>query len=106
MSLLEISDVDPVNRQIKVRFGKGAKQRIVGFGAAAKKALMEFYRLRQQRAKSGVSSLWITEEGNRLTYWGIGGAIYDYKNLAGIEINRTTHALRHTLHGILTERRQ
>ncbi len=90
--------LDRVNirdRTIKV-LGKGAKERIVGFGSRANTALREYFELRQKRVKDDCPYLWITEEGNRLGYDGIGAAIYDLRKRANINKPSSTHAMRHT----------
>jgi site-specific recombinase XerD len=95
MSQIKLSEVNVVSKTIKV-MGKGSKERVVGFGNHAKIALMKYAELRKKRVKDECPYLWLSEEGYRLTYWGIGLAIHDLKLRAGLEIHSSTHALRHT----------
>jgi site-specific recombinase XerD len=95
MSKIQLQDVNIVQCTIKV-MGKGSKGRIVGFGKSAKSALMEYSKVRKERAIEGNTYLWITEEGKPLGYWGTGLAIYNLKIRAGINVKSSTHALRHS----------
>jgi len=96
MTNIELPHVDISHRTIRVN-GKGDKWRIVGFGARASKALLDYFKIRGTRAKDKDNPfLWLTEEGDRLGYWGIGRAIYETRVRLGIKIQSSTHALRHT----------
>jgi integrase/recombinase XerD len=95
MSNIRISEVNIIQCIIKV-MGKGAKERIVSFGKSAKNALMEYWKIRKERARPGNDYLWISEEGTRLGYSGVGLAVYDIKIRAGINVRSSTHALRHS----------
>jgi site-specific recombinase XerD len=95
MCEIELDHVNIVKRTIQV-MGKGAKERVVGFGERAKKALMDYCVVRAERVKNESPYLWITEEGERLGYHGISLSIYDLKIRAQINIRSSTHALRHS----------
>ncbi len=95
MTDIQLDTVDIRARTIKV-MGKGSKERYVGFGTIALKALLEYFKLRQERIKDpGCPYLWLSEEGTRLGYFGVGEAIYDLKARANIKVKSSTHALRH-----------
>lgn len=64
---LNLEDVNPVNGDILVRVGKGRKPRTVYLGSKSRKALRAYLKLRQDPSKA----LWITDEGERITYWGV-----------------------------------
>ena len=95
MSEILLENVNIKDRTIKV-MGKGAKERFTGFGVKAAKALLEYFKLRQERVKGRCSYLWLSEEGTQLSYWGVGLAISDVKTRANIKKESSTHALRHT----------
>lgn len=95
MSEIKLGDVNIRTRTIKV-MGKGSKERVVGFGTGALKALLEYFKLRRERVKDqNCPYLWLSEEGTQLGYWGVGLAIHDLRVRANIKVQSSTHALRH-----------
>jgi site-specific recombinase XerD len=97
MSEVQLKDVNFTQRIIKV-MGKGAKGRIVGFGTQASRALMVYFIQRKSRVKPGNEDwLWLSEEGFRLQYSGLGTAINDLVVFIGLkDIHSRVHALRHS----------
>jgi site-specific recombinase XerD len=97
MYKIQLKDVDVTHRTINI-MGKGAKGRVVGFGMRASKALMIYYtQHRKQRVKDKCPYLWLSEEGTRLGYSGIGLALSKLVDFCGISgIHSKVHSLRHT----------
>jgi site-specific recombinase XerD len=97
MAKIKLADVNITDKMIKV-MGKGSKERVVGFGVQTSKALMIYFIQRKARVKDGHEEwLWLSEEGTRLGYWGVGQAITELEKLVGInDIHSRIHALRHT----------
>lgn len=73
-------DIDLVFGGILIRQGKGRKPRSVFIGKATKKALRAYLKMRSDSALS----LWITESGDQLTYWGLRDVIARRAGLAGV----------------------
>ena len=65
---INLEDANPITGDILVRVGKkGRKPRTVYLGSKSRKALRAYLRLRQDSS----NALWITDEGERITYWGV-----------------------------------
>lgn len=64
---LNINDVDTVLGDAMIRNGKGGKPRMVMIGKRTRKAVRAYLRYRNDDNPA----MWVTEEGNRLTYWGL-----------------------------------
>lgn len=64
---LDIDDVDPIVGDVLVRNGKGGKPRTVMVGKRTRKAVRTYLRFRNDNE----DALWVTEDGDRLTYWGL-----------------------------------
>lgn len=77
--------------------GKGGTQRVVAFNSGTKKALWKYLAFREQRVKGLAKDwLWVTEEGTRLTVYGLHIAFRRLKKRAGIDSPGAVHRLRHT----------
>ena len=64
---INLEDVNPITGDILVRVGKGRKPRTVYLGSKSRKALRAYLKLRQDSS----NALWVTDEGERITYWGV-----------------------------------
>lgn len=64
---IDQDDVNLVSGEIIIRLGKGRKPRTVYLGAKSRKALRTYLKQRDDNSKA----LWVGEEGERLTYWGL-----------------------------------
>lgn len=97
MARMKLNDIN-ITQQIITVMGKGAKERVVGFGKKVAKALMVYYILRKSRVKEGNEDwIWLSEEGTRLGYWGIGKAISVLVQQTGLtDIHSRVHAMRHS----------
>lgn len=64
---VDISDADLISGSVIIRRGKGSKPRVVFLGKASRKALRHYLAKRNDNNPA----LWITNLGERLTYWGL-----------------------------------
>jgi integrase/recombinase XerD len=64
---INLEDVNHVTGDILVRVGKGRKPRTVYLGSKSRKALRAYLKIRQDSS----NALWVTDEGERITYWGV-----------------------------------
>jgi integrase/recombinase XerD len=64
---MDLVDMDRTTRSILIRKGKGRKPRNVYLGATSRKAVRAY--LKHRRDDS--TAIWVTESGERLTYWGL-----------------------------------
>jgi len=64
---INLEDINPITGEVLVKVGKGRKPRTVYLGSKSRKALRIYLRLRQDNS----NALWITDEGERITYWGV-----------------------------------
>lgn len=78
---LDCEDVDVVLGTVLIRSGKGNKFRTVVFGRKCRKALRSYLRVRN----FPVSAFWTTDDGDRLTYWGLNQVLRRRAKKAGIE---------------------
>lgn len=65
---LDVGDVDMASGRVVVKHGKGDKARVVFLGAKARKAIL---RMLKTRDAAPTSPLWLTDDGERLGYWGL-----------------------------------
>jgi len=66
---LDIGDVDIATGRVVVKHGKGDKARVVFLGARARRAIIKMLRSRADIAPT--EPLFTTDDGGRLTYWGL-----------------------------------
>lgn len=83
-------DVDLVNGSILIRSGKGGKPRTVYFGKETRRMLKPYL-----AARSGQTHLWLTDDGEELTYAGLRQVMRRRSAAAGIK-PVTLHAFRRT----------
>ena len=101
---LVLNDVDWRVGEVRVRGGKGQKERIVLLGRPAIAALnlyMEEARgllmaQRQDKTAPIVDALWINSRGTKLSSHAIYVLVCGYARRAGIDKNVTPHTLRHS----------
>lgn len=77
---LNIADIDLLTGDIRVRSGKGGKPRMVYIGRATRRAVRSYLKLRLDPNPC----LWLTKDGDRLTYWGLRAMIRRRSLDAGI----------------------
>jgi integrase/recombinase XerD len=64
---INLEDVNPISGYVLVRVGKGRKPRTVFLGSKSRKMLRAYLRLRHDHC----DALWITDDEERLTFWGV-----------------------------------
>ena len=79
---LNQTDLNNVTGEILVRHGKGNKSRSVYLGKKSRKAVRSFQKLRSDDCLA----LWVTKDGDRLSYWGVRQIIRRRAKKVGVEI--------------------
>jgi len=77
---LDLDDVDPIGGDVVIRKGKGGKPRIVLIGKRTRKAVRQYLRFRSDDEDAA----WVTENGDRLTYWGLNLILKRRSKLANV----------------------
>ncbi|WP_417912120.1 site-specific tyrosine recombinase/integron integrase, partial [Candidatus Electronema sp. TJ] len=98
-----VADVDFAAGMMKIR-GKGDKERLAPFGTAAEDALRQWLPLRGQLIAARITrgdmperdALFLNSRGARLTVRSIERQVAAYGQRAGINVEVTPHALRHS----------
>ena len=80
LSVLTV-DTDPIRGSLLVRHGKGGKPRSVFIGKRTRKAIRAYIRVRQ----SSADALFVTDEGEKMTYSGLRQIIKRRAGRAGVE---------------------
>lgn len=78
---LDLDDVDLLQGDVTVRKGKGAKSRLSMMGKRTRKAVRQYTKARTDSCPA----LWVTDEGERLTYWGVNQLLRRRSVRAGIK---------------------
>jgi integrase/recombinase XerD len=86
---ISLEDVNPTTGDVLVRVGKGRKPRTVYLGSKSRKALRAYLKLRRDKCEA----LWITDEEERLTFWGVKSLMTRRANQAHVKIPQL-HAFR------------
>jgi site-specific recombinase XerD len=90
---INVSDIDFTERSLKV-IGKGDKQRTVFFNHATADALRAYLRVRPRCADG---ALFVSRQGQRLSYQQVGRVFATYVALSGLEGKITPHTMRHSI---------
>jgi site-specific recombinase XerD len=99
----ETNDVDQDSGILRVRSGKGGRERVVSIGRATIKAIDYYTRLRDQHQAARLPYLWLGKRG-RLTDSGIGQTIRERGRQAGLGDGVHPHLLRHSwVHSMLAD---
>ena len=85
-----LSDFDPRLQQLQV-LGKGRKVRVVPINGEARKALRRYLEFRPQRGEA----LWLTDEGEPMTFYGVRTMVRRLKHRAGVAGGGGAHRFRH-----------
>jgi len=86
---INLDDMNQATGAILIRSGKGGKPRTVFIGKKTRKAIRQFLRIR----KDNSSALWITKDGERLTYGGLRSMLKRRSILAKVNAP-TIHSFR------------
>ncbi|MCX6360954.1 MAG: tyrosine recombinase XerC [Armatimonadetes bacterium] len=94
---LDVGDVDRAAREVRVRMGKGGKQRIALFGEPAADALDRYlHEGRRHLVREPGPALFLNKLGARLSDRGVRRLFDRYAAAAGERLKATPHTLRHT----------
>jgi len=86
---INLEDVNPISGCVLVRVGKGRKPRTVFLGSKSRKVLRAYLRLRHDHC----DALWITDDEERLTFWGVKSLMRRRANQAQVKTPQL-HAFR------------
>lgn len=92
---LNNSDIDYINKVLKVT-GKGNKQRIIPFGTELEELLRDYMRQRDKSVTCQGESLFVDEEGERMTPYQIRKLVKNALSLVTTLKKRSPHVLRHS----------
>lgn len=95
LSLITISDIDMVQKTIKV-FGKGKKERIVLFGSKAAHSIDLYLKNERPQILRGDESLFLNSRNNSLSPAAIRHIIIMFRKFLSIQRPITPHKLRHS----------
>jgi len=91
---LNVGDVDLVTGEVRVRRGKGSKDRVTFVGARTRKALLRY--LATRPGTQPTAPLFVTlTTGTRLTYWGLRSLLERIGDRAGVD-DCDAHRFRRT----------
>ena len=98
---LDLPDLDLETREVKVRFGKGKKERVALIGGAAHEALSDYLQIGRPalaaKCKRGSSNaIFLNKLGDRLSDRGIRRTFDRYMAVVGERLKITPHVLRHS----------
>ena len=93
VAALSLADLDWKSGQIKIRMGKGQKERLVPFHKKAQRAIMGYVRHR----RDGLPNLWVTEERGPLTARAISSDMKRQFDRARLVVPDRCHIFRRTL---------
>ena len=91
---LQLDDLDWDAQLVRIRLGKGQKDRIVPLHRDAQRSLLRYLQFRTDSRPE----LWLTEERRPLTYWGVGQDLVKLMKRAGIrdDVKDVCHVFRRT----------
>lgn len=97
---LDVGDLDCTHQMLRVRHGKGNKERVVPFGSKALDSLQRYWQLRSallQAAgeRSDAVAVFLNNRAGRLTPRGVRRVLTKYVKMARLDWNLHPHALRH-----------
>jgi site-specific recombinase XerD len=83
LTALDLGDIDLMRGAAVIRSGKGGKRRTVFLGQRTRKAIRRY--LKERTGLTTSSPLFITDEGDRLTYWGLRQVLRRLADRAGVK---------------------
>lgn len=87
---LNLEDIDLTAGSVLIRKGKGRKPRMVFLGSKSRRALRAFLRHRHDQNLA----VWVTHEGERMTYGALRGVVRRRANAAGLMKEPSLHDFR------------
>jgi site-specific recombinase XerD len=96
VATLELRDVEirPRSGRVRVRSGKGRKEREVPLNNTGRKALREYLEVRPP--SPGIDNIFVSQMGKAMSARTIGHVIKTYARKAGLDDDVSAHTLRHT----------
>lgn len=91
---LRLDDVDPRAGIVRVRRGKGGRERLAAIGNKTAADVATYLRARRTLKDAGLDWLWLGARGGRLTPSGVYQVVKNRAQRAGLKV--FTHLLRHT----------
>ncbi len=79
---LNLADIDPISGSVLIRMGKGRKPRTVFCGRVTRRAVRAYVKARPNEADA---ALWVTDEGERITYSGLRAIVRRLSERAKVE---------------------
>lgn len=93
---LDVDDIDLRHSEVRVRYGKGERERIVPVGEMAVNALSSYLDMRFKFIRDEYEeALFLSLRGLRINAESVRQRIHRYKELAGVENPGVSHAFRH-----------
>jgi integrase/recombinase XerC len=98
---LDLADLELEMREVRVRFGKGNKQRVALMGRAAHEAIQEYLQngrpiLAAKCRKGHSNAIFLNKLGDRLSDRGVRRTFDRYVAVVGERLKITPHVLRHS----------
>ena len=91
---LQVEDVDLAAGIVRVRRGKGGRERLSAFGRKTASDLAAYLRARRGLRDADLPWFWLGGRGGRLTSSGVGQVVVNRAKRAGVKAH--VHTLRHT----------
>ena len=91
---LQVDDIDLVAGVVRVRHGKGGRERLSAFGKKTASDLAAYVRARRSLRDADLPWFWLGGRGGRLTSSGVGQVVMHRAKRAGVKAH--VHTLRHT----------
>ena len=92
---LDVDDIDLTHYEVRVRYGKNDRERIVPVGERAAKVLSAYLAIRNRFILDEYTeSLFLNLKGGRINAESVRRRIRQYKRSAGVESRGTAHAFR------------
>ncbi|MCE5328522.1 MAG: tyrosine recombinase XerC [Planctomycetaceae bacterium] len=94
---LNIEDLDEFSEAVRIRHGKGKKERLVPLGSKAVEAIAAWLKARTgEFGRADFGPLFVNRSGQRLTDRSVRRKLDKYLLIAGIPLSISPHALRHS----------
>ena len=77
---INLADFNLINGEILIRQGKGRKPRFVYLGEKSRKVIRQYLK----RRNDNNPALWITDDGDKLSYWGLKAIFRRRSKMAGV----------------------
>lgn len=100
---LDCGDLDLAGGEVRVRHGKGGKERLAPVGRCARRALQHWLGIRPRLAAAGEAALFVNRFGRRLGRRGVQQRLAQWAQRLGFQQPLHPHLLRHSFASHLLE---